>query len=185
MTELETKYKEQIRKELKEKLGIKNEMAVPNLSKIIVNAGIGNEYKTNSKADEEMQEIISMITGQKAVITKAKEAIANFKLREGMPNGVMVTLRKDLMWNFIYKLININLPRVKDFRGISVKSFDGRGGYTLGISDYTIFPEIDTTKVLKIRSIQVVIQTTGKTTEETRALLEALGMPFRKDRKVQ
>lgn len=183
MTELEKKYKEEIKAKLKKELGLDNDMEVPTLKKIVVNAGIGSEYKSNSKVAEEMREIITQITGQHAVITLSKEAIANFKLRENQPNGVMVTLRKDKMWNFLYKLVNIALPRVKDFRGISDKSFDSRGGYTLGIREHTIFPEIDPAKMTKIRPLQVVISTSGRNTEETKALLTELGMPFKKPRK--
>lgn len=180
MTELEKKYKEEIKAKLKKDLGLNNDMEVPTLKKIIVNAGIGSEYKSNSKVVEEMQEVITQITGQHAVVTYSKEAIANFKLRENQPNGIMVTLRKDKMWNFLYKLVNIALPRVKDFRGVPDKSFDGRGGYSLGIKEHTIFPEIDPAKLSKIRSLQVVIATSGSNVEETKALLTELGMPFRK-----
>ena len=179
MTELEQKYNDKIKTELQKVLGKKNPMEVPTLDKIIVNAGIGKEYRTNSKVVEEMQETIAQITGQYPVVTKAKKAIANFKLREDMPNGVMVTLRRDMMWNFLYKLVNVALPRVKDFRGVP-DSFDGRGGYTLGVREHTIFPEIDPTKLSRIRSLQVVISTTGKNKEETKELLTQLGMPFRK-----
>ncbi|BCX14270.1 MAG: 50S ribosomal protein L5 [Candidatus Dojkabacteria bacterium] len=179
-SELQVKYENEIKPELKKLLGIENDMAVPTLEKIVVNAGIGSEYKNNSGVIEEMSEIIATITGQKPVVTKAKKAIANFKIRAGMPNGVKVTLRKDRMWDFYYKLVNIVFPRVKDFRGVSDKSFDGRGNYTVGIVEHTVFPEIDINKLQKIRSLQVVINTTADNDEHAKILLEKLGMPFRK-----
>ncbi|MCA9381634.1 50S ribosomal protein L5 [Candidatus Dojkabacteria bacterium] len=183
MTSLEEKYQKEIRKSLMKQFDIKNIMAVPNLEKIVVNAGIGNEYKNNSGVVEEMSEVIAQITGQKPVITYSKEAISNFKLREGMPNGIKVTLRGEMMWNFLNKLIHITLPRVKDFRGVSPNSFDPEGNYSLGIIEHTIFPEIDTSKLAKIRSLQVVIVTTTRDKEQSRQLLKDLGMPFRKTRK--
>ncbi|MCA9387295.1 50S ribosomal protein L5 [Candidatus Dojkabacteria bacterium] len=182
MTSLEEKYKKEIHAKLMKQFGIKNPMAVPNLDKIVVNAGIGNEYKNNSAVVEEMSDVIAQITGQKPVVTYSKVAISNFKLREGMPNGVKVTLRSDMMWNFLNKLINITLPRVKDFRGVSPNSFDPMGNYTLGIVEHTIFPEIDTSKLAKIRSLQVVVVTTAKNKEQSKQLLKELGMPFRKSR---
>ncbi len=183
MTELENQYKTKFKKELQNKFGIKNEMAVPNLEKIIVNAGIGTEYRTNTNVVEEMSAVIAQITGQKPIVTTAKEAISNFKLREGMPNGIKVTLRGEMMWNFLYKLINIALPRIKDFRGISDKSFDSEGNYSLGIREHTIFPEIDTSTLSKIRSLQVVIVTTTNKKEQSFELLKLLGMPFKKTKK--
>lgn len=180
MTELQEKYEKEIKAALKKELGIKNDMAVPTLDKIVVNAGIGSEYKNNTAVVEEMVETIAQITGQRPVVTKSKIAISNFKLREDMPNGIMVTLRRDLMWNFLYKLVNIALPRVKDFRGVPRKSFDKRGNYTLGIKEHTIFPEIDTSKLAKIRSLQVVVNTTANNDDDARLLLEKLGMPFKK-----
>ncbi|GAB4285116.1 MAG: 50S ribosomal protein L5 [Candidatus Dojkabacteria bacterium] len=184
MTELQEKYNSEIKAELKKKLGIENDMAVPTLKKIVVNAGIGSEYRKDSKAVEEMVEIIAQITGQRPVVTKAKASISNFKLREGMPNGVKVTLRKDRMWDFFYKLVNITLPRVKDFRGVSRNSFDHHGNYTLGIREHLIFPEIDTSRLAKIRSLQVVVVTSAETKEHAIELLSLLGMPFRKAPKV-
>ncbi|GIW58807.1 MAG: 50S ribosomal protein L5 [Candidatus Dojkabacteria bacterium] len=179
-SELQVKFENEIKPELKKLLGIENDMAVPTLEKIVVNAGIGSEYRSNSSVVEEMSEIIATITGQKPVVTKAKKAIANFKIRAGMPNGVKVTLRKDRMWDFYYKLVNIVFPRVKDFRGVSDKSFDGRGNYTVGIVEHTVFPEIDINKLQKIRSLQIVINTTADNDEHAKILLEKLGMPFRK-----
>jgi large subunit ribosomal protein L5 len=182
-SELQIKYETEIKKVLMKELGITNDLAVPTLEKIVVNAGIGSEYRNNSSVVNEMSDIIASITGQKPIVTLAKKAIANFKIRAGMPNGVKVTLRRDRMWDFYYKLVNIVLPRVKDFRGVSDKSFDGRGNYTLGIAEHTVFPEIDVNKLQKIRSLQVVINTTAKTDEEGKLLLEKLGMPFKKKRK--
>ncbi len=182
MDQLKEKYQKEVKKVLKKKFDIKNDMAVPNLEKIVVNAGIGNEYKNNSSVVEEMVETIAQITGQKPIITYSKVAISNFKLREGMPNGIKVTLRGEMMWNFLNKLINIALPRVKDFRGIPNNSFDPEGNYTLGIQEHTIFPEIDTSKLAKIRSLQVVIVTNTKEKEQSYQLLKELGMPFKKRR---
>lgn len=179
-SELQVKFETEIKKDLKKELKIENDMAVPTLEKVVVNVGIGSEYKNNSNVVEEMSEIIAQITGQKPVVTLSKKAIANFKLRQGMPNGLKVTLRKDRAWDFLYKLINVALPRVKDFRGVSDKSFDGNGNYTLGIEEYTIFPEIDATKLQKIRSLQVVIGTTATSDEAGKLFLEKLGMPFKK-----
>ncbi len=183
MTILQEKYKKEVAPELKKKFGIENDMAVPTLEKIVVNAGIGNEYKNNSAVVEEMAETIAQITGQKPIITYSKIAISNFKLREGMPNGIKVTLRGDMMWNFLNKLINFALPRVKDFRGVPNTSFDPEGNYTLGIKEHTISPEIDTSKLAKIRSLQVVVVTTSKDKERSYELLKSLGMPFKKTRK--
>lgn len=180
MTNLQKKYIEEIAPKLKEELNLTNIHQIPNISKIVVNAGIGKEYKTHTGVVEEMVESIALITGQKPVVTNARESISNFKLREGMPNGVKVTLRKDLMWNFLDRLINVALPRIKDFRGVPRTSFDGRGNYTLGIREHTIFPEIDTTKSLKIRSMQVVIETTSKDNLGAEKLLTMLGVPFKK-----
>jgi large subunit ribosomal protein L5 len=180
MNQLKEKYNKEIKGALKKNFNIKNDMAVPTLEKIVVNAGIGSEYRTNSQVVEEMSEIIGQITGQKPIITYSKVAISNFKLRENEPNGIKVTLRKDMMWNFLNKLMNIALPRVKDFRGVSRKSFDGKGNYTMGVKEHTIFPEIDTSRLSKIRSLQVVINTTAENDEQAFQFLEMLGMPFRK-----
>lgn len=179
-SELYTKYTKEIKPELKKNLNISNDMAVPTLEKITINAGIGKEFRTNQSVLEEMIKVITEITGQKPVVTKSKIAIANFKLREGMENGVKVTLRRDRMWDFYYKLVNVALPRVKDFRGVPKKSFDGKGNYSLGIKEHTIFPEIDTSTLQKIRSLQIVVKTTAKNDEEGLMLLEMLGMPFEK-----
>lgn len=180
MTELEKVYNEKIKPELKKQFEIKNDMAVPTLEKIVVNAGIGKEYNTNTAVVDEMKGVLAEITGQAPVVVMSKLAISNFKLREGTPNGIKVTLRGDRMWDFYYKLVNVTLPRVKDFRGVSRKSFDKKGNYTLGIREHTIFPEIDTSTLAKIRSLQVVVNTTAENNEQGEALLEMLGMPFEK-----
>lgn len=185
MTNTKELYNKKVKAQIQKKFNIKNVMAVPAVDKITVNAGVGKEYRNNSKVVDEMVEVITEITGQKPIITYSKKAISNFKLREGEPNGVKVTLRKDRMWTFLSKLIHLSLPRVKDFRGISRKSFDGNGNYSLGIIEHTIFPEIDTTKLSKIRSLQVVISTTAENDEQGLELLELLGMPFRKMQKSQ
>lgn len=163
---------------LEEEFGIKNAMAVPTLKKIVVNAGIGNEYKNNTGIVEEMSQVLAQITGQRPSVINSKLAISNFKLREGTPNGLKVTLRGDRMWDFLSKVVNVTLPRIKDFRGVSRKSFDKRGNYTLGIREHTIFPEIDTSTLVKIRSLQIVIDTTAENDEQGARLLELLGMPF-------
>lgn len=178
MTELETKYNKEVKPKLMSEYNISNTMAVPTVDKIVVNAGIGKEYLNNTNVVEEMSETLSQITGQKPIVVNSKVAISNFKLREGSPNGLKVTLRGDRMWDFLYKVVGVTLPRIKDFRGVSRKAFDRRGNYTLGIKDHTIFPEIDTSTLVKIRSLQIVINTTAKNDEQGLALLEGLGMPF-------
>lgn len=179
MNLLEDKYKKEIAPALKESLKLNNTIQVPKLEKIVLNVCISEAVKNpkllNTAADE-----LTAITGQKAVITHAKKAIANFKLREGMPLGVRVTLRRDKMWTFLEKLIHFSVPSVRDFRGLSPKGFDGRGNYNMGLKEQIIFPEIDYDKVDKIRGMNITICTSGETDEQGRALLEALGMPFRK-----
>jgi len=177
---LQIKYEKEIMPELKKELGIKNDMAIPVVTKIVVNSGLG-EAKTDNTAIEEMVRDIALITGQRPVVTKSKKAISNFKIRKGMDIGVKVTLRRNMMWYFLDRVISIALPRVKDFRGIPAGSFDGAGNYTLGIKEHTIFPEVDATKVSKLRGLQVIICTDAKTDEEAKKLLTLLGMPFRKD----
>lgn len=154
-------------------------MQVPRIDKIVVNMGVGDAVANPKLLDEAVVEL-QAITGQKAVITKAKKSIANFKLREGMPIGAKVTLRGDRMYAFLDKLVNVSLPRVRDFRGVSSEAFDGRGNYTLGVKEQIIFPEISYDKVNKVRGMDVVIVTTAKNDEEGRALLSTLGMPFTK-----
>jgi large subunit ribosomal protein L5 len=164
---------------LKEEFGYKNAMQIPHLKKIVLNMGLG-EAVQNPKVVEGAAEELTLIAGQKAVITKAKKSIATFKLREGMPIGCRVTLRGERMYNFFSKLVNIALPRVRDFRGLSTKAFDGRGNYSLGITEQIIFPEIDYDKIDKIKGLNITIVTSAPTDEEGRSLLRRLGMPFKK-----
>lgn len=178
MARLYEVYKQEISPKLMEKFQYKNVMQVPKLDKIIVNIGVGEAIQ-NPKALDGAVNDLSIITGQKPVVTKAKKSIAGFKLREGMPIGCKVTLRGERMYQFLDKLINIVLPRVRDFRGVSPQAFDGRGNYSLGIKEQTIFPEIEYDKIDKIRGMEVVIVTTAKTDEEARELLRSMGMPFR------
>lgn len=173
------KYKKEVVPALIEKFGYKNIMEVPKLEKIILNMGLG-EAKENPKLIESAVEELAIITGQRPVITKAKKSVANFKLREGMPVGAKVTLRGSKMYEFCDKLMNISLPRVRDFRGISATSFDGRGNYALGVKEQLIFPEIDYDKVDKIKGMDIVIVTTAKTDEEAKEFLGLMGMPFKK-----
>ena len=164
---------------MKEKFQYKNVMEVPKLVKITINMGLG-EAKDNAKVMESAVEEIALISGQKPVITKAKKSIANFKVRQGMPVGAKVTLRGENMYEFVDKLFNISLPRVRDFKGVSKNSFDGRGNYSMGIKEQLIFPEINYDKVDMIKGMNIVFTTTAKTDEEAQALLELLGMPFEK-----
>ncbi|MGZ4818913.1 MAG: 50S ribosomal protein L5 [Terriglobales bacterium] len=172
------KYFEELRPALMKELGLSNPMAAPKLEKVVVNMGVG-EATQNAKVLDPAVAELAQITGQKPVVTKAKKSIAAFKVREGMPIGVMVTLRGDRMYEFLDRLINIALPRVRDFRGVSTKSFDGRGNYTLGLRDQLIFPEISYERVDKSKGMNVTIVTTARTDDQARALLKGLGMPFR------
>ena len=176
---LKEKYINEVVPALMERFQYKNVMEVPKLEKIVINMGIG-EAKDNPKALESAVKELSLITGQKPVVTKAKKSIANFKVRKGMNIGAKVTLRGERMYDFLDKLMNISLPRVRDFRGVSASSFDGRGNYALGIKEQLIFPEIDYDMVDSIRGLDIVIVTTAKTDEEAKAFLELMGMPFRK-----
>src|SRR5438132_90580 len=178
---LKQRYKEQIAPAIMKEFGMANPMAVPKLEKIVLNMGLGRDFinTNNAKVFDVAAEEIATISGQKAVITRAKKSIAAFKLRQNMTIGAMVTLRNDRMYEFIDRLISIALPRVRDFRGVSPKSFDGRGNYTLGLRDQLIFPEVDFAKVDKARGMNISIVTTARTDEEARALLRLLGMPFR------
>ena len=160
--------------------GFKNPMEVPMLKKIVVNVGAG-EAVNNKTAIEEIVEILRLITGQKPVVNKAKKAVSAFKIREGMEIGVSATLRGDRMWEFFDKLVNVVLPRTKDFRGLSPKSFDGAGNYSLGVEDHTVFVEIDPNNVTKIRSLEITIVTTAKNDKDARLLLDKFGFPFKKD----
>ncbi len=177
---LKIKYLE-IAKELQKELDVKNVMALPRLTKIVINSGLG-EAKLNKDIIDEMVRDVAMIAGQKPVVTMTRKAISNFKIRENMPIGVKVTLRGDMMWYFLDRLISIVLPRIKDFRGVPVKSFDGRGNYAVGIKEHTVFPEVDATKVSKLRGLQVIICTNTGNDDQARLLLEKLGMPFQKKR---
>ena len=179
MSELQSYYAEQIAPKLKEKFGFKNVHQIPKLKKIILNMGLGEAIQNIKILDSAVDELMS-ITGQKPVVTRAKKSIAAFKLREGMPIGVMVTLRRQRMYDFFYKLVNIALPRVRDFRGISAKAFDGAGNYSLGIKEHIIFPEIDYDKIDKIKGMNISIVTSAETDEQGRELLTMMGMPFRK-----
>ena len=178
MARLRDKYKNEIAGSLAKEFDIKNPMAVPKISKVIINMGLG-EASSNAKILDVAAEELRAITGQKPVITKAKKSIAAFKLREGMNIGAMVTLRGDRMYEFLDRLISVALPRVRDFRGISGKAFDGRGNYTLGVREQLIFPEIDFNKVDKTRGMNISIVTTAENDEQARSLLKALGMPVR------
>ncbi len=178
MARLKEKYKSEIAPAIAKEFDIKNPMAIPRIEKIVVNMGIG-EAISNAKVLDTAVEELRSITGQKPVVTKAKKSIASFKLRQGMNIGTMVTLRGDRMYEFLDRLISVALPRVRDFRGISGKAFDGRGNYTLGVREQLIFPEIDFNKVEKTRGMNISIITTAKTDEQSRALLKAMGMPFR------
>jgi large subunit ribosomal protein L5 len=178
MARLKDKYKNEIAGALAKEFDIKNPMAVPRIEKIVVNMGLG-EASANAKILDVAADELKAITGQKPVITKAKKSIAAFKLRQGMAIGTMVTLRGDRMYEFLDRLISVALPRVRDFRGISGKAFDGRGNYTLGIREQLIFPEIDFNKVDKTRGMNISIITTAKNDDEARSLLKSLGMPFR------
>lgn len=179
MARLKATYETEIAPRLKEDLQLKNTMQVPRVEKVVINMGLGEAIQ-NIKVLESAVEELSRITGQKAVITRAKKSIAQFKLREDMPIGCMVTLRRERAYEFLDRLINIALPRVRDFKGISPKAFDGRGNYTLGIREQIIFPEIDLEKIDKIKGLNITIVTTAKTDEQGRALLREMGMPFRK-----
>ena len=177
MVRLKQKYDEQVVPAMKSEFGYKNSMQVPKLEKITINVGLG-EATQNIKALDSAVAEITAIAGQKPVITRAKKAIANFKLREGVPIGCMVTLRRDRMYEFLDRLIHVALPRVRDFKGVSDRSFDGRGNYSLGLREQIIFPEINPDKVEKARGMTVTLTTTAKTDPEGRALLKHLGMPF-------
>lgn len=179
MNRLKEKYIKEITPALMSKFNYKSVMQVPKLEKIVVNMGIGDAVQ-NAKALDVAVEELATITGQKPVVTRAKKSIAGFRLREGMPIGAKVTLRGERMYEFIDKLVSVSLPRVRDFRGVSKKAFDGRGNYTLGVKEQLIFPEIDYDKVNKVRGMDIVIVTTANTDEEARELLTQIGMPFQK-----
>ena len=175
---LKEMYTKEVRKKMQDEFGIKNVMAVPKIEKIVLNMGIGEAIQ-NQKVLDNAAEELSQIAGQKPVITKAKKSIAQFKVREGNPIGVMVTLRGDRMYEFFDRLVNVALPRVRDFRGVPTKSFDGRGNFTLGVRDQLIFPEIDYAKVEKTKGMNITIVTTAGSDDQARSLLKYMGMPFR------
>jgi large subunit ribosomal protein L5 len=175
---LRDKYRAEVIPALQKEFGYKNIMAVPKVTKVVVNMGLG-EATSNAKVVDTGADELGKITGQKAAVRKAKKSIAQFKVRQGMPIGAMVTLRGDRMYEFLDRLMNIALPRVRDFRGVSPKGFDGRGNYTLGLRDQLLFPEIDYMKVDKARGMNVSVVTTARTDEEARKLLQFVGMPFR------
>ena len=179
MNRLRQKYENEVKNQMVEKFGYKSVMQIPTIDKIVINMGIGDDVSNSKVLDEAVAEL-ALITGQKPVITRAKKSIAGFRLREGMPIGCKVTLRGERMYDFLDKLVSISLPRVRDFRGVSKKSFDGRGNYTLGVKEQLIFPEIDFDKVNKVRGMDIVVVTTANTDEEARELLTQLGMPFQK-----
>ena len=180
MSTIQDYYVKECVPQLMEKFGYKNIMEVPKLDKIVLNMGLGEGVQNPKSVDLAAQEL-TLIAGQKAVITKAKKSIATFKLRQGMPIGCRVTLRKDRMWDFFSKLVHIAMPRVRDFRGLSPKMFDGRGNFAMGIKEQIIFPEIDYDKIDKVRGMSIAIATTAKTDAECIQLLRELGMPFRKE----
>ncbi|WP_339230636.1 50S ribosomal protein L5 [Oceanobacillus sp. FSL K6-2867] len=179
MNELKQKYQGEITPSLMNKFEYKSVMQVPKVEKIVINMGVGDAVQ-NSKALDSAVEELTLLSGQKPLITRAKKSIAGFRLREGMPIGAKVTLRGERMYEFLQKLIAVSLPRVRDFRGVSKKAFDGRGNYTLGVKEQLIFPEINYDKVSKVRGMDIVIVTTSNTDEEARELLTQLGMPFQK-----
>ncbi|MDQ1707592.1 MAG: large subunit ribosomal protein [Pyrinomonadaceae bacterium] len=175
---LKERYQKEVAPAIAKEFGIGNPMAVPRIQKVVLNMGMG-EAIANAKILDTAADELRAITGQKPVVTKAKKSIASFKLRQGMPIGVMVTLRGDRMYEFLDRLVSIALPRVRDFRGVSPKAFDGRGNYTIGVREQLIFPEIDFNKVDKLRGMNISIITTARNDEQARALLKGLGMPFR------
>ncbi len=179
MSRLKEMYSNEIMSAMKEKFGYKNVMQIPKLEKIVINMGVG-EARENAKVLDAAVKDLETITGQKAVITRAKKSVANFKLREGMPIGCKVTLRGEKMYEFTDRLVNLALPRVRDFRGVNPDAFDGRGNYALGIKEQLIFPEIEYDKVDKVRGMDIIFVTTAETDEEARELLTLFGMPFKK-----
>lgn len=177
MSRMKDKYNDEVVKGLMEKFGYKNVMEIPKIEKVVINMGVGEAVSNPKILDVAVNDMMT-IAGQKPVVTRAKKSIAAFKIREGMPIGAKVTLRGQRMYQFLDKLLNIALPRVRDFRGVSPKSFDGRGNYTMGIKEQLIFPEIEYDKIDKIRGMDIIIVTTAKTDEEARELLKLMGMPF-------
>jgi len=179
MYKLQERYQSEVREQLMREFELKNVMQVPRLQKVVVNIGVGSETVNDSKALDAAVGDLTIITGQKPIVAKARKSIANFKLREGKAIGVKVTLRGQRMWAFLDRLMNVALPRVRDFRGVPAEAFDGRGNYTLGLRDQLIFPEIDYAKVDKLKGMNVTIVTTARDDNQARALLKHFGMPFR------
>ena len=177
MSRLREHYEKVVKPDLMKEFGYKNPFQAPRLEKIVVNMGVGEAVQDQKRVEAAVQDI-SLITGQRPIVTRAKKSIATFKLRQGMPIGAKVTLRKERMYEFLDRLITVALPRVRDFRGVSANSFDGRGNYTLGLKEQIVFPEVDYDKVDQVRGMDVVIVTTAKTNEEARALLRGFDMPF-------
>ncbi|MBU1446492.1 50S ribosomal protein L5 [Patescibacteria group bacterium] len=177
---LQERFLKEILPQLQKDLGIKNINAVPKMTQIVVNAGLGHFYTSGTKDFAPFVENFKQITGQTPIVVKARKSISNFKLREGMPNGVKVTLRGERMYDFVEKLVNVVFPRTRDFRGISDKSFDGNGNYSVGIKEHTVFPEVNQDDISKLHSLQICISTTATTDDDGRALLKALGFPFKK-----
>ncbi|MCH7765222.1 MAG: 50S ribosomal protein L5 [Candidatus Acidiferrales bacterium] len=178
MSRLHERYRSQVLPALKKEFGYTSDMQVPRLRKIVINMGLGEAIENIKVLDAAANEL-GQITGQKAIVTRARKSISNFKLRKNMPIGVCVTLRRENMYEFLDRMVNIVFPRVRDFRGVSSKSFDGRGNYTLGLQDQLVFPEVDYARVDKVRGMNITVVTTAKTDEEGRALLKHLGMPLR------
>ena len=178
MSRLKERYQKEVAAALKKEFGYTNEMAIPRVKKVVINMGLG-EATSNAKLADVGADEVGRIAGQKPVVTRAKKSIAQFKVRKGMPIGAMVTLRGERMWEFLDRLISVALPRVRDFRGVSPRGFDGRGNYTLGLKDQLLFPEIDYMKVDKARGMNISVVTTAKSDQESRKLLQLLGMPFR------
>ena len=177
MPNLKAKYREEVAPALMQKFHYKSTMQIPRIEKVVVNVGCG-EARDNAKMLDAVVRDLGVITGQKAIVTRAKKSVANFKVREGMPIGAKVTLRQDKMWEFLDRLFNVALPRVRDFRGISADAFDGRGNYSLGVREQIIFPEIEYDKIEKLRGMNIAICTTAETDEEARELLRLMGAPF-------
>ena|SRR5688572_24104855 len=178
MYRLQEKYQGEVRDQLMKEFSLRNVMQVPRVEKIVVNVGVGSETQDNSKALDAAVGDLTIITGQKPVVAKARKSISNFKLREGKPIGVKVTLRGQRMWAFLDRLVNVALPRVRDFRGVPSESFDGRGNYTLGLREQLVFPEIEYDKIDKVRGLEITVVTTAADDEQGRRLLQLLGMPF-------
>ena len=174
---LKVRFRQEVLPRLQQELGMDNPMQVPRLEKVVINMGVGDSLK-DGRLMEAAVEDLQIITGQRPVVTRARQSVAGFKIREGMPIGAKVTLRGDRMWEFIDRLVSIAIPRIRDFRGLNPRSFDGHGNYTLGLTEQLIFPEIDYDKVAKIRGMDITVATTAKTDDEGRALLVALGFPF-------